>query len=261
MKILFICGNNRKNGNTDKILALLEESLPNSTGQSSQPPEIKRIRLGECRIETCSGCRACFDRGEQFCPHKDDVQATAARMKAADLLVFASPVYVSDVSGLMKNWIDRLAYFCHRPAFAGKPAYVIATSGSSPAGQTIKTLQDALLTWGFHLCGSACFLMGARMEKDEVEKRFASKIGKIARKIQRELRNAGSRRPSLIELVVFRIQRNSWKKSGQGTLDYQYWIEQGWLETGCDYFTHHKANFFARGLASLAAAAAGLFIG
>ena len=50
-------------------------------------------------------------------------------MDAADGIIFASPVYVNDVSGIAKTWIDRLAYVCHRPAFAGKCAYLIATVG------------------------------------------------------------------------------------------------------------------------------------
>jgi multimeric flavodoxin WrbA len=80
----------------------------------------------------------------------------------------------------MKNSIDRLAYFCHRPAFAGRSAYVIATTGSSSPAHAIRTLQGALLTWGCHLCGSAGFVMGARMPESEVESRFARRIDRIA---------------------------------------------------------------------------------
>ncbi len=259
MNIIFICGNNRKNGNTDQILSLLEKSLKELQG-GGQPLEIEQIRLGERRIETCRGCRACFERGEQHCPHKDDVQGIAAKMLAADLLVFASPVYVDDVSGLMKNWIDRLAYFCHRPAFAGKPAFVIATSGSSPTGHTVKTLQGALLTWGFHLGGSAGFIMGARMAKAEVEKRFTLKIGKIAARLLREVRVAPVRPPSLIELVVFKIQQHAWKQAEKDTLDYQYWHAQGWFEPDCAYFIPRRVSLPARALANLAASFASLFI-
>jgi multimeric flavodoxin WrbA len=36
-------------------------------------------------------------------------------MMRAEAYVFASPVYVEDINGVMKNWIDRMAFNSHRP--------------------------------------------------------------------------------------------------------------------------------------------------
>jgi multimeric flavodoxin WrbA len=74
--------------------------------------------------------------------------AIQAKMDAADGLLLASPVYVDDVSGLTKTWMDRLAYLCHRPGFGGKCAYPVATVGGSPTCHTLRTMNAALLTWG-----------------------------------------------------------------------------------------------------------------
>lgn len=30
------------------------------------------VFLNEYKLEFCSGCKLCFDKGEQFCPHNDD---------------------------------------------------------------------------------------------------------------------------------------------------------------------------------------------
>jgi multimeric flavodoxin WrbA len=59
------------------------------------------------------------------------------------LTVFASPIYVEDVNGAMKNFIDRMAYNCHRPRFfgrsergwldAGRAFYVDGTVGAPKA--------------------------------------------------------------------------------------------------------------------------------
>ena len=256
MKILFINGSNRINGNTANILSL----LANTIQELSDEFEIETLYLGKQAIGMCKGCRTCFNRGEENCPLKDDVQAIQAKMQAADLLLLASPVYVNTVSGLMKNWIDRLAYICHRPAFSGKPAYVIATTGGSPAGSTIKAIQSALVTWGFHPCGSASFNMGARMPKDEITQRYSSKIKHSARKIIKQLNKQPISKLSLVELVTFRIQQATWKNAAKDSLDYQYWQKHGWLKPGCSYYTSTKSNILFRVIAKGVGSLAALFI-
>jgi multimeric flavodoxin WrbA len=56
-------------------------------------------------------------------------------MKAADGVMLVSPVYTGNVSGLMKTFMDRLAWAAHRPIFLGKPAMLAATAsmGTSDA--------------------------------------------------------------------------------------------------------------------------------
>lgn len=93
--------------------------------------EIERISLGQLDLNTCRGCRVCFDKGEEKCPLKDDVLSIRDKMILADGILAASPVYVEDVNGIMKNWIDRMAFNCHRPAFAGKSAYIGLSSLAS----------------------------------------------------------------------------------------------------------------------------------
>ena len=256
MNVLFISGSNRINGNTANILSLLANTLQ----EQSDNLVIEFIYLGKHNIRICKGCRTCFNLGEENCPLNDDVPIILSKMQAADLLVLASPVYVSAVSGLMKNWIDRLAYICHRPAFSGKPAFVITTSGGSPAGSTIKTMQVALLTWGFHLCGSASFNMGAGMPEDEIVQRYSGKINRSTQKILKRLNKQSKAKPSLAELVTFRIQQAAWKKAAKDSLDYKHWHKHGWLEPGCSYYTSEKGNIFFRILAKGIGSLAALFI-
>ena len=65
-------------------------------------------------------------------------------MKAADGILIASPVYMEDVSGIIKTWIDRLAHVSHRPEFAGKCAYLVATTARSRTNRTLETLRIAV---------------------------------------------------------------------------------------------------------------------
>jgi multimeric flavodoxin WrbA len=250
MKVLMINGSNRRNGNTHRILELLETDLT-AEPLAGQTVEVERLDLGRQQIKTCTGCRSCFDKGEERCPLKDDLLSTLAQMQAADLVVVASPVYVSDVSGLLKNWIDRLAFLCHRPALGGKPVYLIATTGSSPAHSTIRTMQGAFITWGARLRGSSSFVMGALMEEDTVRQQYGAQIRKAALTIRRELATLPQCQPNLVELMVFKIQSSAWKKSAPDSLDHRYWQENGWLEPGASYFVPHKSSLFAGLLAKV----------
>lgn len=65
--------------------------------------------------------------GEDHCPLRDDVSEIKKKIDDADIIILASPVYVEDVSGLLKNWIDRMAFVCHRPAVPS--ALVHGTAG------------------------------------------------------------------------------------------------------------------------------------
>jgi hypothetical protein len=54
-------------------------------------------------------------------------------------VILASPTYTNNVSSLMKNLMDRIAYTAHRPAFIGKPAMLVTTA-SSMTGATLRAL-------------------------------------------------------------------------------------------------------------------------
>ncbi len=140
MKILICVGSYRKNGNTARVADLVEEKLVKLAAQAHVPLEIETVFLAHQDIGLCRGCRVCFDKGEDLCPLHDDFLAVKAKMLEADGIVAASPIYVDDVCGTTKNWIDRLAHVCHRPQFAGKCAYLITTVGSGPSRHALRTL-------------------------------------------------------------------------------------------------------------------------
>jgi multimeric flavodoxin WrbA len=48
-------------------------------------------------------------------------------MHAADGVIFATPVYVMNVSALMKTFIDHFSYIYHRPRFFDKKALLLST--------------------------------------------------------------------------------------------------------------------------------------
>jgi multimeric flavodoxin WrbA len=187
MKILAINGSYRKNGNTTRMLEMLSAQMQAAAVRNNHDFSFEIIHLGHQDIGFCRGCRACFNAGERKCPLQDDLLAIHEKIQDADGLVLASPVYVNDVSGIMKNWIDRMAFRCHRPAFAGKSAFIITTVGLGPTSHAERTLSDALTTWGFTVVGREGFKMGARMPKTQAETQFHRRINKAGANFYRAL--------------------------------------------------------------------------
>jgi multimeric flavodoxin WrbA len=257
MKILACIGSYRTNGNTARALSLIEEAMRREANQKGETLEFETIYLGHMNIQMCRGCRICFDRGEAHCPLKDDLLAIKAKMKEADGVILASPVYVDDVSGITKNWIDRLAHVCHRPEFAGKYAYLLATTGSTSTGHTLRTM-NALMYMGFHIIGRAGFRTGALSKRDEINARYKVEIERIARTIFYAIHRAAA--PSFFSFMVFKIQQIGWRKQNPDSIDFRYWEGNGWLDPRRTFYTNQRSNRFKVTLARLVGSAFAPFI-
>ena len=96
-EILGICGSARKKGNT---ATLLREVL-NATGMESELNFLSDLTIG-----FCTGCLSCV-KNKGVCIKNDDMQGLLDKMIEARAIVLGSPNYYYDVSGLMKNMIDR----------------------------------------------------------------------------------------------------------------------------------------------------------
>jgi multimeric flavodoxin WrbA len=242
------------------MVGMVAEELQAVAGRREEALELETLYLGHLEVEMCRGCRLCFDRGEDACPLKDDLPAIRAKMDAADAIIFASPVYVDDVSGIAKNWMDRLAYVCHRPAFGGKCAYLIATVADSPTSHTLRTMSMGVRTWGFHIVGQAGFKMGALMDGEEMERRYRGEAAGIAEALFDAVARKGYLRPSFFSLMIFKIQQRAWQQESPHSLDYAYWKGQGWFERECEFYVDHEANPLKVALARLAGSVIGRFV-
>jgi multimeric flavodoxin WrbA len=242
MHILALMSSNRKHGNTARLVQLIEDEMRALAARHGAPLEFETLHLGDLELHPCLGCRGCFDRGETRCPVKDDLPAIRAQMDAADGLIVASPVYVNDVNGVAKTWIDRLAYLCHRPALAGKCVYLIATVADSPTGHALRTLNIALRTWGCHIVGQAGYKMGPLLPQAELESRFSREAFRVAEAMFEAIAQQQYLRPAFMSLMMFKIQQLAWQRENPGSLDYAYWHDQGWLGPACTFYIPHRSN-------------------
>jgi multimeric flavodoxin WrbA len=260
VKILACVGSYRKNGNTARVVELIAAQLHAEAARQHEPLELETVYLGHQDIGACRGCRICFDQGEERCPLKDDVLAIKSKMQEADGIIIASPVYVNDVSGIVKSWLDRLAHVCHRPEFAGKCAYLVATVGNGPTRHALRTLNMALSSWGFHVVGQRGFKTGARIKQDELTARYQKQTGGIAHRLFHAIRQQRFSQPSFLALMTFKIQQLYWQQTVEESIDYAHWKSRGWTEPQREFYIPHQANPLKVACARLAGAAIARFV-
>jgi len=103
MKITVFNGSPRaEEGNTDVMVQAFLE------GARTAGAETEVIFLAHKKIHPCTGCYTCWLRTPGQCAIRDDMTELLPKVRDCDLVVFATSVYVDNVTGIMKNFMDRL---------------------------------------------------------------------------------------------------------------------------------------------------------
>lgn len=111
-------------------------------GAASAGAETEEVMLADYEIRPCMGCFHCWMKTPGHCVIQDDVAELLEKLVASDVAVYATPLYVDNVSGIMKNFMDRHIplFDCHfdkdangeccHPARFGKPDAFVALSNA-----------------------------------------------------------------------------------------------------------------------------------
>jgi len=124
-RVLILAASPRKNGNSTILALKAAEGVQAEGGE----PDV--IRIGNLKIAPCNACDLCIIKPEAGCVIKDDMQPLYQKIKDAQGIIFATPVYWFNISAQMKLVIDR-AYALQGKgfwAFTGKDVGVILTYG------------------------------------------------------------------------------------------------------------------------------------
>ncbi len=254
MKILTIMGSPRK-GNTYHAVRRIEENM-----MAMGDVEFEYLWLKDASLANCRGCTVCFLKGEQRCPLKDGREEIEKRMLDANGVIFASPNYASNVSGLMKTFIDRFAYAGHRPRFYGQYALYISTS-AGPGGlrESLAAMQGPISHYGFRTAGE----LGLMTPPFKVPQKYADKNNKAldaaSGKFYRAIKNMGPATPGLTDVIGFRSIQALCNEFSEmyGEIypaDMAYWKEKGWTDRSRYYYTDAKINPVTKALARVAVA-------
>ena len=103
MKNIFVVvGGGRPKGNT---MQLVEAFIK---GAAEAGHSVEKVSLLKTEVKGCLGCNAC--RYDKPCIQKDGFNELIPKIKKADLIVFASPLYFWTISSKLKAFIER--FYC-----------------------------------------------------------------------------------------------------------------------------------------------------
>ena len=137
MKIIGVCGSPRK-GNTEQMLQWVLESCKSSGA------DVEMFLLREKNIEPCRGCNTCYGTGMPCVIH-DDMESLVSKMLEADSIVLATPNFFYNVSGLLKNFIDRTNPLCNPHLLTDKVCGIVVV-GAQPIPKS-ECVKDILETY------------------------------------------------------------------------------------------------------------------
>jgi len=139
MKIVAIMGSPKGKGSGYRIVRMIEDRM-----KAMGDVEFSYVYLKEANLKPCIGCYNCMAKGEDKCPLKDDRTTIEQELQAADGIILSSPVYVGNVSWLMKNLIDRFAYLNHRPRFHRQRVLKVVNMAGTEKKEALSALKYAL---------------------------------------------------------------------------------------------------------------------
>ncbi len=122
-----------------KIVAILSSPHLNGNGATaldgilkgakSNNNECTKFVLCKLNIKNCIGCRNCISNGGN-CVIDDDFKEIFEDIKLADIVIISTPIYINQVNGHMKTFLDRcypLADENHKPRFGKRKLMLLCT--------------------------------------------------------------------------------------------------------------------------------------
>jgi multimeric flavodoxin WrbA len=230
LKVLLINGSPRKQ-NTYNILSQIEVLLRNDKF------ETELINISDFKIEKCTGCYMCMLKGYESCPYKnDDVKVIDEKIKESDGVVIGSPVFALSVSGLLKNFMDRIIYNTHRPEMYNKPLLLISTTAGMGTGNVIRQLKWFEIM-GMKTVGSKGFVVypyGKVIQK--IENKLKMDCLKLVQNLENAMTKKKKPKASLLKVIQFYgLKLNSELGKSVYVADYKYYKER-------QYFIKMKIN-------------------
>ncbi len=135
--VLIISSSLRAHSNSDALAAAFAE------GAKAAGHAVETISLKGKEIRFCTACYACKKTG--LCVAPDDAPAIISKIQAADVVVFATPIYFYEMSGQLKTLLDRTVSIYSEPC-KFRDIYLLATAAEEEA-ETPERAFNGLRGW------------------------------------------------------------------------------------------------------------------
>lgn len=212
MKILIINGSPRKK-NTWAMVKRAKSIL----GEA----EFEEVQLMKEKIPMCNGCFKCIMESEENCPHHDQINTILEKLRNADGLIIASPVYAMNVTALLKNFFDHTAYLYHRPEFFEKKALVFVSTAGAGQNDVAKYIDENLRHWGFNKVYKAAIACGGKEHLETKE------IDKATKEFKKDTESNELHNPKFMDIVFYNVWRAMAVCEDPLEADAEYWKETG----------------------------------
>jgi multimeric flavodoxin WrbA len=170
-KVMIAVGSPRKRGNSSTLAAQV------AGGAKAGGAQVETFYLHGMDIKPCTACGGCRKKTHVDCVIKDDMQLLYPKLRTADVIVIASPIYWFTFSAQTKLFMDRWyglggneGYALAGKKFAVLLSYADADPFLSGAVNALRTLQDALQFIEAELVG---MVYGSASEAGEIKKNKA----------------------------------------------------------------------------------------
>ena len=100
-RIVVLTGSVRRGGNTELLARAFADG-------AAERHEVELVSVADYTVHPCTGCNFCYTSEGNRCVQKDSMAEICEKLRQADTLVVASPVYFYGVSAQLKALIDRL---------------------------------------------------------------------------------------------------------------------------------------------------------
>lgn len=198
--------------------------------------QVREFYLPKDMSNFCTGCFSCFLKGENSCPHADQIQPIVAALEEADLVILTSSVYALDVTGSLKALLDHLCFMwlSHRPnpKMFNTVGISFATTAGAGLTHTTKTMQNSLKFWGVKKRFASKQAVAAMKWSDITDKkraRIEKDMAQLAQKATKAVANIEHSSAPLFRKIVFKAMRKMMKKNDWNPTDRNHWEANGWL--------------------------------
>ena len=161
-KIVVLVGSMRKGGNTD----LLSQAFAEGANENN---DVEIVSVADYKVNPCIGCNSCFTREGNECFQNDDMSIIYEKLRSADIVVAASPVYFYGISAELKAMIDRLHTPMRNEFKIKKLALLLVGAASLPTLFDAKKLQYQLILDFFHLENAGMVLVRGVKDKGDIK--------------------------------------------------------------------------------------------
>lgn len=127
-------------------------------------------------LQDCMGCQKCFDKG--ICPldQRDCMRVIRRKMLDADLIVWFSPVYLNNVSGTMKTYLDRIGSWVHTMHLSGKIGVTVTVTDQSGQEFVSYYLKSMLQQMGCNVIGEYKVVKIENLKLERIIERIVADI-------------------------------------------------------------------------------------